>query len=265
MPQKDNILQELNELQSSLATAGSGNVYVVPDDYFDTFPELLLRRIHAMEAGNASDELSYLSPLLSSVPKKMPYTVPAGFFTDNDERIEQAIKAGKNELTTDEELKELSPLLSSLKKDIPYSVPHDYFEKLGTVIPHQKSKPSAKVVSIARQNWFRYAAAAVLIGIIAISAVLLFKNNGTATNDPEVIVNKMMKKVSTDEINNFVKMAEPVNGVADEQAPVIAQAEIKDKKEVQELIKDLSDKDIESFVEDAQSVETEDNEDASMN
>jgi len=265
MAQKDNILQELNELQSSLATTGFANVYAVPDGYFDALPEQLLRRIRAMDAGNVSDELGYLSPLLSSVSKKMPYTVPAGFFTDQEERIMQAIKNDRNELTTDEELKELSPLLSSLKKETPYSVPQGYFEKLDTVIPREKEKPAAKVVSITRQNWFRYAAAAVLIGVIAISGLVFVKNNGTTSNDPEAIVNKMMKKVSNDEIHNFVQMTEPVTPVADEQAPVIAQAEIKDKKEVQELIKDLSDKDIQSFVEDAQSVETEDNDDASMN
>jgi hypothetical protein len=37
--------------------------------------------IKALEANDAKEELSYLSPFLSNVSKEMPYSVPAGFFS----------------------------------------------------------------------------------------------------------------------------------------------------------------------------------------
>ena len=79
MTQKDNILQELNELNSKLA-GHAQNVYSVPEGYFDGLIATLLKRIKAMEAANADEELAILSPALKATGKQLPYTVPAGYF-----------------------------------------------------------------------------------------------------------------------------------------------------------------------------------------
>jgi len=55
MTQRDNILQELSELQSSLLNAGTQNVYRVPGGYFDNLAEQVLNRIRALDTENAAE------------------------------------------------------------------------------------------------------------------------------------------------------------------------------------------------------------------
>jgi len=264
MTQRDNILQELIELQSSLASADSQNVYAVPAGYFDGLVFEVLNRIRALDAKDVSEELNYLSPLLNSISKKMPYDVPAGFFSEQQEAITGLIKHQGEELTPAEELATLSPLLSGLKKEMPYSVPEGYFDALndsGSV----EVRPVAKVVSITKQRWFRYATAAAVVGFIAIGSLVFF--NKKETVDPKTQssewVKKNMKKVSTDEINKFVQMT-------DAEAPVVASVgtrnETSEKNDVKELIKDIPDKDIQSFLDETASDNSDNNnDDALMN
>ena len=80
MTQKDNILQELNDLKSSLVNVTRENIYTVPVGYFDGLAAQVISRIKAMEAVTPGEELGYLSPLLGNVSKEMPYTVPADYF-----------------------------------------------------------------------------------------------------------------------------------------------------------------------------------------
>ena len=85
-----------------------------------------------MEATNAKEELSYLSPFLSNVSKETPYSVPAGFFQNLSEDVLKRISEHEDHQTSEEEIETLSPLLSSLKNKNPYSVPAGYFENLET-------------------------------------------------------------------------------------------------------------------------------------
>ena len=67
MTQKDHILQELKELNSSLVNLSQQNVYSVPVGYFDGLAAQVMKRIKALEAINAKEELNHLSPLLNSI------------------------------------------------------------------------------------------------------------------------------------------------------------------------------------------------------
>ena len=49
----------------------------VPEGYFDSLPGILLSKIKAVE--NTS-ELSEIAPVLAGLDRKMPYTVPKGYF-----------------------------------------------------------------------------------------------------------------------------------------------------------------------------------------
>jgi hypothetical protein len=266
MTQRDHILQELDELQSSLANIGIQNVYIVPGGYFDNLVSEVLSRIKALDAENASEELNYLSPLLNSTSKKMPYAVPADYFSEQQARIMQIIKTDNGEQTAEEELETLSPLLSSLKKQMPvrsghpvgpYSVPQGYFDELSNPLNAKEIRPATKVISITRQRWFRYAAAAVVIGFVAIGSLLFFnkgENVDPKTQSSEW-VKKNMKKVSTDEIDNFVQSTDI--------AIVDTKNEMKDKNDVQELIRDIPDNDIQKFL-DETVVSEPDNNDADV-
>jgi hypothetical protein len=302
MTKRDNILAELRELNSSLVNAGSQNLYQVPVGYFDSLIEQVMNRIKTLNEESAVEELNELSPLLSGIFKQMPYAVPVGFFDGIAENVIASVKnnhqtpteelemlsplisgiskqmpyavpagyfdgitenvialAKNNHQTPAEELETLSPLLSGLKKEMPYSVPQGYFDTVVPAIPSE-----TKVISITRKSWFRYAAAAVVIGIVAISGFLIFNKKDTidpVTKSSEW-VSKNMKKVSTDEINKFVELT-------DEESPVVAitnaSNEMKDKNEIKDLIKDVSDKDIQNFLDETQTDEPAANDDALMN
>ena len=110
-----------------------------------------------------------------------------------------------------------------------------------------------KVIVMGGRKWFRYAAAAVMIGFLATTALLFFNKQDTATTSPtsQELVKKMMKKVSTDEINSFVESSI--------ETPVVAQ--VATTNEVKTLMKDVSDKEIQDFLTDTQSAEPDNGDD----
>jgi hypothetical protein len=79
MSQRNNILQELNELGSSLGTPEPLIPYAVPAGYFDNLLPGLMRKIHALE-GSAKEEIETLSPLLAGIKREMPFEVPGEYF-----------------------------------------------------------------------------------------------------------------------------------------------------------------------------------------
>jgi hypothetical protein len=170
MTQRNNILQELNELKSSLADIALQNIYSVPGGYFEGLADRVLNRIKAMEAKNGLDELAYLSPILSNISKQMPYSVPVGYFLGLEEKLMQSVRESSDYQTVKEELETLSPLLSGLNKRMPYNIPQGYFETLHEEASAKAgTKPETKVVLINSRKWFRYAAAAVIVGIITLA------------------------------------------------------------------------------------------------
>lgn len=256
MTQRENILQELRELKSILADTNFQYPYQAPAGYFDGLADEILNRVRALEASSASEELATLSPLLSSISKKMPHSVPAGYFDELGKKLEQTISTGTDE--TAQELENLSPLLSQLKKKMTYTVPDGYFENLQPAITTENTGTGAKVVSITRTKWFRYAAAALVIGFVA--TIGFFALNKNEKIDPEnksfAWVKKNLKKVSTDEINKFVELA-------NEETTDVAKNDGKD--EVNNLLKDVSDKEIQEFLNDTQLAESGTEDDLILN
>src|SRR6187397_1413542 len=122
MTNRNTILNELADLGSMLATHDPQNIYAVPAGYFEDLADQILNRIKALEANDAKEELSYLSPFLSNVYKEMPYKVPAGFFQDLTEDVLKKISKYEYHQTCEEEIEALPPLLSSLKNKNPYSM-----------------------------------------------------------------------------------------------------------------------------------------------
>ncbi len=238
MTQREDILSELSELQSSIGAAGHPG-YQVPEGYFDGFAADLMNRIRAIEAANPGEELETLSPLLKSIPKKTPYTVPDDYFTSLSENL---IKAGGVESdTTGEET--ISPVLRGLKHKTTYTVTAGYFEDLPARILQsvKHSDREAKVVSInSNRKWLRYAAAAVVIAFVSLMGLFMFDKNQV---DPEtksfVWVEKNLKKVSTNDISRFVELATS-------EKPDLANTDNRD--DIKNLLQDVSDKEIQDFL-----------------
>jgi len=302
MTQQDNILQELLELKSTLAGISRQNIFQVPVSYFDdlateimkrvkplsTSPEeeqfnslsplfaaskqlpysepagyfdgladKILKKVKASEATYAADELAFLSPLLSSISKQDLYAVPVGYFDTLDKTLAQITIDFKNE-SVDEELENISPLLGGLKKQTPYTLPVGYFENLQYSNARENTVPAANVISITSRKWFRYAAAALVIGFVATVAFLLL--NGPDRIDPAdksfSWVQKSMKKVSTDEINEFIELANAGNPDA---------VKTNGREEINDLLKDVSDKEIQDFLNETQTAVPETDDDLIMN
>lgn len=257
MTNKNTILNELAVLGSGLADHDPQNIYAVPAGYFEGLADQILNRIKALEATNSKEELSYLSPLLSNVSKEGPYSVPAGFFQNLTEDVLTKISEHEDYQTSVEEIESLSPLLSSLKNKKTYSIPAGYFEKLETGV----EKKETKVISITNRRWYRLALAAAVIGIVAISGLAIFKSKQVDPNkNPQAWIEKNVdKKVSKDKIDEFVKLAE------DESINVASEKDDVKLAEIKELMKDVPEKEIEDFLNDAIALESNGDTNGSMN
>ena len=131
-----------------LAKVSNENVFSVPEGYFNTLNQLILRKASAQ------------NPTLS---------VPEGYFESLSSNILNRIKE-EDALT---ELRNLSPMLYSVQNENVYKVPRGYFENLASVIL-SKVKVPAKVIGIRSRSIWKYAVAAVLTGVIAINSLLMF-------------------------------------------------------------------------------------------
>lgn len=257
MTNRDTILQELQQLSSSLGNAAYQNAtYQVPAGYFAGLADEILKRIKALESTTAKEELFHLSPLLSSIKKETPFSVPNGYFDTLGKKIEQTLLT-KIDQSPEEELKDLSPLLSGLKKKTTYTIPEGYFENLQPTVGIESKSSEAKVMSITRHKWFRYAAAAIIVGFVATLTFILQNKKDV---DPDIKsyawIQKNLKKVSTDDINEFVELANA------ETADVV---KVDAKDEINSLVKDISDKEIQDFLNETQSVETGTDDDIILN
>ncbi|MBN8878677.1 MAG: hypothetical protein J0I32_14115 [Sphingobacteriales bacterium] len=242
MPQSAIILQELQELNSSL-TPHAPVGYQVPESYFEGLATQILQRIRAMEAATPDEELAHLSPLLAGISRQSPYTVPADYFTSLDPSI-----AFYEDMSAQKELEQVSPLLGGLGKQHPFTVPEGYFEKpLLPVIEEQKEAP---VVRMAPRKWFKYAIAASITAIVALGTVLLLNQQSTpgVNKQPYAWVEKNMKKVSTEDISKFVDLA-------DDATPDIAKTST--QTDIKNLLKNVSDKEIQDFLKDVPADETD--------
>jgi hypothetical protein len=243
MIKRDNILKELTELNSNLGTVTSQNVYVVPEGYFEGLAANVIARIKAIKAVNAAEELSLISPFLSGLSKKIPYSVPGDYF-NSIQKNNQFPVTETDKLSAKDELEMLSPLLSNMSKEIPFTVPQDYFETLTDRT--ETKKPVAKVVSLFKESWFRYAAAAVVAGIVILAGFLILNTDNVNVNtDSYAWVKKNIKKVSTEKLNEFVQMAEQEKLI--QESFVSSDNKI---KEVKDLIKDIPESEIQSLLDD---------------
>ena len=139
MTTRDNILNELVLLNSTLTQANLENVYKVPSGYFEGLAEAIMSRIKTLNSSDVSAELNELYPELNAISGKLTYTVPIGYFNGLEEKLMQHVRESSDYLSPQEELNTVSPFLSGLKKQNPYTVPSGYFESIG------EKKPAAKV------------------------------------------------------------------------------------------------------------------------
>jgi hypothetical protein len=225
------IQDELNALNSHLPFEKS-EIYTVPQGYFENFAASVLQRLNS-NSTSAVEELENLSPILAGISKKMPFMIPEGYFNAAAEDVSEWVK--------EEEI----PEFLKAGKRMPYEVPVGYFENLPGVLLKKISPKEAKVISIsASRRWMRYAVAAMVAGVIAVSSVLYFGKDKSVdpTSDSYSWVEKNLKNISDKELEEFI------NTTYISTTP-IAKNQTSDKSEVRKLVKDIPNAELDKFLE----------------
>lgn len=244
MADQNNIQDELRDLNSGLPVNNSPTPFSVPEGYFDGLAASILAKVKG-QSPTAAEELNELSPLLASLSKQMPYGLPAGYFEDNLSALPAFMQESE------------SPLLASIGKELPYAVPQGYFDQLPQQVLAAVSQPKGKVVPLFSRTWMRAAVAAVMGGVIFLSGYQYFNSGGdaqTAAQQPvdtsknwmaknEHPVVQDIKNASTRELEEFINTV-PV--APQEKATAAKPAE---KTAVKEMLKDVSVKEIDAFLE----------------
>ncbi len=240
MTNKD-IIQELNDLGSGLATASQKNIFSVPDRYFEGLVHQILSRIKAEEMITAFE---------SSLPKKSPYQIPTDYFDGLEERLMVHVRNHADYQTTNEELESISPLLNSLNKRPVYSVPQDYFENLK--IAHD-NKPVAKVVSIISRKWFRYAAAEVVAGVVILAGINIYNNRtNSSTANALIKFENDVKKIQ--DVNQTETLIDFMNAGLNEKE-LATNDKVSNIGDVQQLLVDVPADELKDFTDQSKDIE----------
>lgn len=134
-----------------------------------------------------ADELRQIAPDMPQ-PGDMPDSgVPVGYFEGFPEQLMARIR---------QEEEELSPFMASLPRTMPFTVPEGYFEALPAEIVTRRQ---AKIIPMRRTLYRRGLVAALITGVIGVTAILLFRSGGEQTLD------KQLAQVSNQEIMDYLQ------------------------------------------------------------
>jgi len=159
------VLACVNEEQDPTANHSATINSTIPEGYFDQLATSILDKIKNEKT--AKEETEALSPLLSSLQHHQVFEVTTGYF----DQLTIDIKNSIQDNSTDE-LTELSPELQKLQRVNVFEVPTGYFENLSNSILKKAKARSAKIINFqARNSFLKYAAAAIIIGVIAMGAL----------------------------------------------------------------------------------------------
>lgn len=196
------------------------------------------------------EELEQAGSQLGRFQPINPYHVPAGYFDSLAERVMMLIKTGAG-IPAKEETAMLSPLLASMKRETPLSVPEGYFERLATDLS-KSSTPTGKtkVIRLNADRFFKYAAAAVTVGLISLFAWIMLKPSAGETeyalNNDTLIDNQVketMGKIPDVDITTYLDINELTTM---EQLPEEIQVKADD---VTLILAEVSDQELQNYLE----------------
>lgn len=213
-----NILNELKDLSPALAAIPRLNVFKVPEGYFETLPALLLLQasgsgknepIQSVPEGYFDNLASGImarireeapaeahSPVLAGIGNENIFSVPQGYFEGLAENIMSRIHMeSANEVLA--ETYAISATVAGIGNKNVFTVPREYFNDLAGSVSSKLEKQPAKVVSMnSSRKFFRYAAAAAITGLIAMTTVFIInKNNAGGQTGVQVAAVKEAKQI----------------------------------------------------------------------
>ena len=189
------ISDELNTISSLLGGIEKKNVFSVPAGYFDVLTIDILKRVNAT---SKADNL----------------TVPEGYFENLTTSVLNKIKLLNDNDNPARELRALSPMLYSVQNENVFSVPAGYFKNLQNDILH-KTISEAKVVAIKpKDSIWKYAAAAVVTGMIAVSSLMNFNSRQSAPVNESFVTPSAQ---TTAQFNNEQQINAAIAGLSDDE------------------------------------------------
>lgn len=176
MENRSQIEQELAEIGVNIAASRFINPYRVPAGYFDALPGQVLSVVTT-------------GAFLDSA-RTQPFRVPAGYFEGLAADVLGKIKTREVLNEVREELEEVAPLLNTISRNEVYKVPAGYFESAGFATA-MAGKKEGKVITLRiARKWMQYAAAAVMAGVLVMSA-FVFTGNGPKRDDGNIVTSEM--------------------------------------------------------------------------
>lgn len=144
-----------------------------------------------------TNELNELNSRLPGALHPSPFSVPPGYFEELAPQILSRIR--KQEVR--EELEMLSTTLGNTPRKNPYATPAGYFDQAPTPIVAKQTP----VVSLFRQTWVRYAAAAV---VFAVGVILWSREEQTPPVTANKVINELQKDIQQLSDNQQVQLQE---------------------------------------------------------
>ncbi len=185
-------------------------------------------------------ELQEQDSFLAKTILDTPFQIPQGYFVGLEEKLMNAVRNSPDYQTSKEELELIAPFLKNIQRENVYSVPQNYFEKINFT----RHQSPAKIISLSSRKWFRVAAAATVFGFTVITGISVWnKKSLNPSTKPHSWVEQKMKQVSTDEINNFVKLAESETSI-----PIENTVSTENRREIEKLMQDVSNFEIQQFI-----------------
>lgn len=160
-------------------------------------------------------ELREISPLISTIERKIYFSIPPGYFEQFPSQVVEQINLNSTQpgIAENKEITEISPLIASLKDKPTLRVPPDYFNTLSQIITDRVSPAAAPVINL-RENrktkWKGYAVAAAITGIIGIALFFQFysKNNDESFPFVQKIdfhdLSTQLPKISDTDLTNYL-------------------------------------------------------------
>lgn len=196
MQLNSNILKELEELSPTLAGLPRNNVFNVPEGYFESLSgELLLKTSQSAttysvpegyfdqlagqilstlktreQESDVAAEMLTLSPTVAGIGNNNVFNVPNHYFDENVHPLEVHAETAF-----------ISASVADIGKTVPYTVPTGYFEQLADSILAKKDTTATIVSMKSRPFAWRYAAAAAITSVMAVSVWFIMDNNNQAT------------------------------------------------------------------------------------
>ena len=223
---------------------GLSTPYAVPAGYFDNLPAAILKQVRSgsaptVDIESAGEEIAAISPLLSGISKKTPFTVPDNYFSQLSEKVVSGS-------VVDAELQTLSPTLESLKTVNVYQVPTGYFGQFPEHMIQMvgSSAPARVVKGNFGRRFIQYAAAAVFTGLMITTGFFVLNRN----QEPQQIVStsglrEKASEASDEEILRYLEI---------QPAPLPDSLLTSDREikadAILEMLADVSDEELQQYI-----------------